>query len=145
MSESIGPDRVRVDAFVLADAAQECAGKLNIIGGGWNMLFPKGPDTPVPTLAVAVRVLVPWTETNRPLHFDINVHNPDGEVLNDPALSIELNVGRPVALPAGTEQAAPFALTLLNVQFEREGAHAFVMTHEEREVARSSFLVQFRP
>ena len=77
----------RVDCFLLADAAQAVAGKLYVLGGGWDhLVFSQFPA--VVTFDIAVRVVIPWTETNRPLRFELQMDNEDGQrILNSPALT----------------------------------------------------------
>ncbi len=54
----------RVDCFLLVDSAQVANGKLYILGGGWARLTASSfPVTR--SFETAIRVVVPWTETNR--------------------------------------------------------------------------------
>jgi hypothetical protein len=41
--------------MLLADAAQEAAGKLYILGGGWSVTGPQ-----MPPMAIALKIDVPW-------------------------------------------------------------------------------------
>ena len=46
--------------LLLCDYAEAINGKLYIMGGGWTICAP-GPRN----MAVAIRVLVPWSDTNK--------------------------------------------------------------------------------
>jgi hypothetical protein len=144
VSEPLPHERVRIDCFLVADAAQEVGGKLYVLGGGWNVLSASSPGTPAPAIALAVRVVVPWLETNRPLKFDFRLIDPDGDDALEGAVEAELNVGRPPHLPPGTEQAAPFAITFNNMVFAKPGVYAFTAQLDGAELARTRFNVFFR-
>jgi len=128
----------RVDCFLLADAAQVANGKLFVLGGGWARLTADA--LPVSrAYELAVRVVVPWTETNRKLSFDLQMVDEDGKHLLDPVVRAEISVGRPVQLKEGTDQVVPLTLRLPNVRLEKEGRYAFTLSHEGEEVARTAF------
>ena len=118
---------LRVDCFLLADAAQEANGKLHILGGGWNQLFLADPSVPFPGFSLAIRIIVPWEDTNHPVALIIQLHGPDGKLLLDDPPRIELTVGRPPGLSPGSEQALPLAMSFSNMQFEQYGTHAFTI------------------
>src|SRR5580704_826372 len=65
--------RMRV-TIMLADAAQECGGKLFILGGGWSVTGPL-----IPPMAVALKIDVPWDQANRPHHWRLELVTEDGE------------------------------------------------------------------
>jgi len=128
----------RVDCFLLADAAQALAGKLYVLGGGWDRLvFTHFPA--VVTFDIAVRVVIPWTETNRPLRFELHLENEDGQrLLNAPALT-EISIGRPPELREGSEQTVPLVVKLAGTPIPRPGRYVFTMRHDGEEVARTAF------
>lgn len=128
----------RVDCFLLADAAQVANGKLFVLGGGWARLT--ADSLPVSrAYELAVRVVVPWTETNRKLSFDLQMVDEDGKLLLDPAVRADISVGRPVQLTEGTDQVVPLTLRLPNVRLEKPGRYAFTLSFEGEEVARVAF------
>jgi hypothetical protein len=134
----------RVDCFLLADAAQVAGGKLYILGGGWARLT--ADSLPVTrAYELAVRVVVPWTETNRKLTFELQLLDEDGRSLLDPVVRADISVGRPVHLKEGTDQVVPLTLRLPNVRLEREGRYAFSLTFEGEEVARTAFDLVTKP
>lgn len=91
--------------MLLADAAQAVDGKLYILGGGWSIT---GPD-PSPT-AIALKIEVPWTDTNRRHHLELKLLNADGQPVSVPTQAGEhavefggdFEVGRPAGLPEGS-------------------------------------------
>jgi hypothetical protein len=130
----------RVDCFLIADAAQVAEGKFYILGGGWERLTV--PQLPVTrTVEIATRVIVAWTETNRPLTFELQLMTEDGEALLNPAATPSVTVGRPVHLREGSDQAVPLVLKVNGVSLKQAGRYAFTLTYEGEEVARTAFEV----
>ncbi len=128
----------RIDCFLLADAAQVANGKLFILGGGWARLTTESLPV-VRAYELAVRVVGPWTETNRKLSFELQMVDEDGKALLDQVVRADISVGRPVQLKEGTDQVVPLTLRLPSVRLEREGRYAFTLTFEGEEVARTAF------
>lgn len=129
---------------MLADAAQVSGGKLFILGGGWTRL-------PTPTFPLqrpfdlAIRVIVPWTETNRKLTFELQMVDEDGKSMLDNAVRAEISVGRPVTIKDGSDQVVPLTLRLPSVKLAKAGRYAFVLSHEDEEVARTAFDLVHKP
>lgn len=105
--------RVRV-TLLLADAAQASEGKLYILGGGWSITGP----APTPS-AIAIKIDVPWDQTNRRHEWQLRLHDADGEPVRLPgqtpdaegvAIAGEFEVGRPPGLPVGSSIDFPLAL-----------------------------------
>jgi hypothetical protein len=134
-----------VDCFLLVDSAQVANGKLFILGGGWARLT----TTQIPvtrTFETAIRVVVPWTETNRPHPLELQVENEDGQTLLETPVKAEIRVGRPAQLKDGTDQVVPLALRVGPVTLEREGRYALILRYEGEVTARTAFdLVLSRP
>jgi hypothetical protein len=134
-----------VDCFLLVDSAQVASGKLFILGGGWARLT----TTQIPvtrTFETAIRVVVPWTETNRPHQLELQVENEDGQTLLETPVKAEIRVGRPAQLKDGTDQVVPLALRVGPVTLEREGRYALILRYEGEVTARTAFdLVLNRP
>ncbi|MEZ4499663.1 MAG: hypothetical protein R2839_06210 [Thermomicrobiales bacterium] len=128
----------RVDCFLLADAVQVANGKLFILGGGWARLTVDA--LPINrSFELAVRIVVPWTETNRKLPFELQLVDEDGKGLLEQVVRADISVGRPVQLKEGTDQVVPLTLRLPNVRLEREGRYAFTLSHGGQEAARTAF------
>jgi hypothetical protein len=130
----------RIDCFLIADSAQVADGKLYVLGGGWERLTV--PNIPVSrNIDIATRVIVSWTETNRPLTFELQLVTEDGEALLNPAATPSVTVGRPVHLREGSDQAVPLVLKVNGVSLKQAGRYAFILTYGGEEVARTAFEV----
>lgn len=101
--------------MMLADFAQVVGGKLYIMGGGWSITGP----APTPS-AIAVKIEVPWNETNRQHEFKIELMDSDHRpvLMPTPAgnapLVIQGNfeVGRPVGVIQGSPIDSTLAINL---------------------------------
>ena len=60
--------------MLLADAAQAVGGKLYVLGGGWSVIGP-GPAT----MAIAMKIDVPWDQTNLRHHWILDLVDEDGQ------------------------------------------------------------------
>jgi hypothetical protein len=130
----------RVDCFLLADAAQVAEGKLFVLGGGWERLTV--PQLPVTrAIEIATRVIVAWTETNRPLAFELQLVTEDGEAMLNPPAAPSVTVGRPVHLREGSDQAIPLVLKVNGVSLQEAGRYVFTLSYEGEELARTAFEV----
>jgi hypothetical protein len=105
---------------LLCDHAQEVAGKLYVLGGGWSVYR----GSPV-TMALAIKIDVPWDEANRPHDVVARLVTEDGgdPVLPDPDGGGELaprrvefqgrfEAGRPPGLVPGSDLDAPLAINI---------------------------------
>src|SRR3989442_625672 len=83
--------------MMLADAAQAVNGKLYIMGGGWSVMGPE----PTP-YAIALKVEVPWDETNKRHTLVLRLLDDDGRPVRVAAPN-----GDPIALeiPADFERS----------------------------------------
>ena len=98
--------------LLLADSAQVADSKLYILGGGWSIAGP-GPFP----MAVAVKVDVPWDETNRSHHLELQLLDQDGNpaVVPGPMGQMPLlfegdfEVGRPPGTIPGVDLVVPLA------------------------------------
>jgi hypothetical protein len=99
--------------LLLADSAQAVAGKLYILGGGWSIIGPE----PSP-MALAVKIEVPWDETNKKHEIRLELVDSDGhgfvpEGQDEPiVISAGFEVGRPPGVKVGTPIDLPFAVNL---------------------------------
>src|ERR1700684_2438871 len=100
-------------SLTLADNAQAVAGKLYMMGGGWNI---KGPQASL--TAIAGILSVPWGETNRPHNVEFSLVDANGQPFmvttaegqQQPlTISAQISVGRPVGIPAGMALNVPLA------------------------------------
>lgn len=102
--------------LLLADSSQVYEGKLNILGGGWNIIGPE----PTP-MAIAMKIDVPWTDTNHPHKWELRLMDQDGNqpvTVSTPAgpqpliIGGEFEVGRPAGHKPGTPVSVPIALNI---------------------------------
>ncbi len=86
-------ERPEVELLILADYAEVVNGKLYLMGGGWDRRAV-GDFRQIQAFSVAVGILIPWTETNRPLPLDVALRTADGAAVTPPFQS-QLTAGRP--------------------------------------------------
>ena len=92
-----------VDFMVVADAASAAGNRLYIHGAGWDIMWAMSFPWVQPSFAVAVRLRVPWNDTNQAHELSIDVMDADGRSLlpNPPgALTGAITAGRPPELAA---------------------------------------------
>lgn len=126
---------------MLCDAAQEVGGKLYILGGGWSVL-----NTPnVPTqMAVAVKMSVPWDQTNERHQLRIQLMDADGQPvdLGEGPIHVagDFEVGRPPGMkrgmPIDTPLVAGFILALA------PGQYVWELEIDGTQMARAPFSVR---
>lgn len=98
--------------MLLCDYAEELGGKLYIMGGGWSRLFtPNQPGN----MALAIKMLVPWNEANRPHNIGVRLVTQDQEPVQDVQgqdvqLIGQMEVGRPPGIRPGSRIDAALAL-----------------------------------
>lgn len=124
--------------LILGDYATMADGKLYLQGGGWDRLTIGGKLGQPRTLGIAASVRVPWNETNRTGHLQIEVQYEDGQSLAK--INSEFKVGRPAEIPEGLDQRAQVAGNL-TMPIEKFGTYAIVASLEGEEVGRTSFYV----
>ncbi|MDP9343859.1 MAG: hypothetical protein M3Q23_17570 [Actinomycetota bacterium] len=134
--------------MLLADWAAEINGKLYIQGGGWSRIFLAEPAS----VSLAVKILVPWDQANRPHKIEALLLDDDGkQVMIDQeengevvtrALKLEggLEVGRPPGMTPGTPIDAPLVLNFKNMDIPA-GRYAWVFKIDDEEEGRVSFEV----
>ncbi len=106
--------------LLLADAAQAIDNKLYILGGGWSVTGP-GPTN----FAIALKIEVPWNETNRRHQWRMELLDADGRqvLLAGPSgaqplvVAGDFEVGRPAGTPDGTPIDLALAVNLGAVPF----------------------------
>ena len=118
----IGQDRLLLRVFTLADhAAVSPDGKLYMNGGSVAQMAVQNLPGPLGPLWLAIAIRVPWQMTSEPLTMRLRVldadRNPIGQ---DPAVSVDFEVGRPPGVRAGDEISVPFAVALGGFQVPGE-------------------------
>lgn len=128
--------------MILCDAAQEAAGKLYVIGGGWTAL--QQPDVPS-SMALGIILHIDWNETNRRHAIEIELQNADGEVWEPQEgqplrLSTNVEVGRPPGLRPGTELNTVLAPTFHGIALPA-GGYVWILRLGQQVLARCPFAV----
>ena len=132
--------------LLLCDHAQEVAGKLYVLGGGWSIYR----GSPV-TMGLAVKISVPWEAANQPHDFTARLVTEDGEdpVLPRPeggagATPIEFQgrfeAGRPAGLAPGSDLDAPFAVNIAGLPLA-PGRYEWRVEIDQESVGRLPFTV----
>ena len=125
---------------LLSDAAQVAEGKLYVLGGGWSLTGP-GPFLH----ALAIRLMVPWTQTNRQHAVEASLRDEDGGpvLTGDPPQEIgfqsRVEVGRPPGIPAGTPLEVPIAINFGPLDLPASSGFTWVIRVDGEEVTRANF------
>jgi hypothetical protein len=98
------PNEVQV-TLLLCDAAQSVGGKLYILGGGWTQAMP-APGAAI-TMALAIRVSIPWDMANQRIQVDTRLLTADGEEVDVGAGPVLAQTGVEVGRPPGLERGTP--------------------------------------
>ena len=141
---------------MLADSVQTAEGKLQVQGGGWNIIWTQVTPARHPRIGVAAVIRVPWTATNTSHRFELRLEDQDGTLLPigtaPPGAQTEdgkirkvggeFTVGRPPGLQPGDEQLVPLAINIDGLEFERADAYMFVLSIDGTDVEHLRFRVQ---
>lgn len=129
---------MELEWLILADAAQVTGNKLYVMGGGWDTLNVNQQFPVNQRCAVAASFRVPWTETNRRHNVSIEIRTEDGQLLGEVKGQVE--VGRPVGIPPGTEQRAQIAADI-GLGIPGPGSIVISASIEGEEAGRVTFRV----
>lgn len=128
--------------MLLCDAAQSVGGKLNILGGGWTQVAPP-PGAPV-TMALAIRIRIPWDRANDAFPIEAVLRTDQGEpvLIEDEAVMAggNVEVGRPPGLEKGTPLDAMLAFNFPAVPLG-PGSYVWHLEVEGTPKARANFRV----
>ncbi len=128
-------EKTRVECFMVCDGAQECGGKLYVLGGGWNEIRGKSFPLAYRDLALAIRLSVPWNETNKPHAFEIKLLSDDGDEVLPKPLKGDFNVGRPPTVEPGDDLPVLLAITMSGVVLLSPGGYSFRLLIDGEESA----------
>ena len=126
--------------MLLCDYAEELGGKLYIMGGGWSHLYtPRQPSS----MALAIKLSVPWTQANEPHSLGIRLLTQDGKPVpneqgEDIALMGKVEVGRPPGLRPGTNLDLPIAARFNSLVLE-PGTYRWDLEIDETLMASTPF------
>ena len=128
---------MQIEWLILADAAQVVERKLYLIGGGWDKVIVNKLPYSHP-MAVALSILVPWTEANIRRGFAIAIESEDGEQLAK--VPGQFEVGRPPGAVAGQPLRAQVALGI-HLELTGLGTYVVIATVEGGQEQRFPFNV----
>lgn len=132
-----------IEVAILADAVQAVAGKLYVLGGGWDTLYAARFPARHPSLGIGVRVRVPWTQIENEFTLSVDLVDEDGHsVFGDKNINQKFRSGRPRGLPDGVDVGVVRALTINGLVFPSEGGYSFVVSIDGEEAQRISFRVR---
>lgn len=129
--------------MLLCDAAQSVGGKLYILGGGWSQVssagFPGGL-----TMALAIKLAVPWDRANERIPVRVHLEGDQGGVFEVEGNAIEaqteLELGRPPGLRRGTDLDATLALNFAGLPLP-VGGYVWRLIVDRSDKARIPFQV----
>lgn len=122
--EPLEREEITIDFVILADFAQAVQGKLNLIGGGWNLHHAKEYPSNL-LLGLGIGILVPWSETNRQHTLQFEIKKSEGATVMQG--KGEYAIGRDVSTPVGMEQRVTLAISA-PVQVPEPGTYEVIVS-----------------
>ena len=130
---------LRVECFMLADAAQNAGGKLYILGGGWDVINTAQFPLQLAQVSLVVKLAVPWNAANRQHEFRVDLDDEDGGAVLPQPLVGTFSVARPPTGVAGDDLNTLIAMTIAPLALPRPGRYVFRLSVGGIELARTSF------
>lgn len=135
-----------VDFGLIADSVQAVGGKLFVLGGGWDTLTVRAFPARHHTLALGLRIEVPWTYDGRIVRLEIDLQDEDGRSLfSGGAVRHQFPVRRTPSTADGEAIGTVQAFTFNHVPFRKAGGYAFVVSLDDVERKRIRFRVRQKP
>ena len=131
---------MRLTSAMLADSAQVQNGKLFILGGGFDTISVRSLPAVHRSLTLAMVAEVEPDERQRDLELLITLIDEDGAPVGVEAKG-RLRVGAPPNLPPGSSSIVPIVSPFHNITFSEAKGYTFVVSLEDRELARIRFRV----
>ncbi len=111
--------------LILCDFAQATAGKLTMVGAGWETLNVPGP------MGIGVIFEVDWNETNVPHRLMIDLVDQDGQAVAVPTpgglepvrVEAAFEVGRPPGMIHGASSVGTFGFNTGPIPFQAPGRY----------------------
>jgi hypothetical protein len=129
--------------MLLCDAAQSVAGKLYVLGGGWSQIGPPVEGAPF-TMALAIKLGIPWDRANEQFRMRAVLVTDDGEPVDAGGGPIaaegQLEVGRPPGLRPGTPLDSTLALNFAGLELG-PGGYVWQLEIDGHVLARTPFRV----
>lgn len=135
-----------VDVALLADSVQAVRGKLFVLGGGWDTLWVARFPARHPSLAIGLRIRVPFSWGPESLRLSVELQDADGGGLLPRPLSHDIKLpARALQQPNATDYGLVRSFTFNNLRFDHEGQYSFVISVDGEPVSRIRFTVRERP
>jgi hypothetical protein len=129
-----------IDFAILADGVHASAGKIYVLGGGWDTIFVRHH-----TLGLGLRIRVPWTKTDEELTLSVDLVDEDGKSLFGERRPVQnFRVARPAGLPDGSDVGFVRTMTFNGLVFAKPGGFAFRVLIDGEECKRVRFRVLAR-
>jgi hypothetical protein len=130
--------------ILLCDYAESVNGKLYIAGGGWTNFRGSQPIN----CAVGILLSIPWTETNQPHVFSLELVHEDGQTVMDTEskpIKVEgkFEAGRPPGSVPGDALASTMAYGFHGLDLP-SGGYRFALSIDGVEEGAARFRV-YRP
>ncbi len=116
-----------VALLTLANHAEVQNGLLYVSGAEWDTVtrtYPADGQAKPQHLAIALSVIVPWTETNTRQSVSVRMEDEDGQT-RLLETHVDLEVGRPPGKPHGSDSRSALAITG-EVRFPKAGGYRVV-------------------
>jgi hypothetical protein len=97
-----------IEWLILADAAQVVGNKLYLMGAGWDSINANNGFPFEHHMAVAISILVPWTEADKRHAFEIEIATEDGKSLAK--IGGQMEAGPPQGSRPGAARRSQVAL-----------------------------------
>lgn len=134
-----------IDFAILADGVHASAGKIYVLGGGWDTIFVRQFPARHHTLGLGLRIRVPWTKTDEQLTLSVDLVDEDGKSLFGERRPVQnFRVTRPPGLPDGSDVGFVRTMTFNGLVFPKPGGFAFLVLIDGQERKRVRFRVLAR-
>ena len=134
-----------IELLTLANHAEVQNGLLYLSGAEWDTVtrtYESGAEPQPQHLAIAISVVVPWTEANQRQRVELWIEDEDAQHRIIEA-GFDLEVGRPPGKAHGSDSRSPLAMTGI-VQFPKPGGYR-VRAHVGGNHASYAFRVTDQP
>ncbi len=135
---------MRITSALLADSAQVHAGKLFVLGGGFDTIRTRSVPAVHKALAVVMVAEVNPGERETDLSIEVTLLDEDMQSLG-PRASGTLRVGETPTHRPGQSSIVPLAIPFFDLRFPREQGYVFRVTHQDEELTRIPFTVLVVP
>lgn len=145
MELELDPLKPTIDLALLADAVQAVQGKLNILGGGWDTLYVSGFPARHPSMAIALRMRIPWGLTGTSIQLGVELQDADGNsMLPGGQLRHLVRVPKREGQMDRPDIGVVRSFTISNLTFPGSGDFSFVISIDEEVTTRLRFSVRKR-